>query len=57
MEYQAFRVVNSPFFKELITSLNSGFQVPSRQTLPKKIGDKYEQNKKIIIKMFQVNLF
>ena len=57
MECQAFRVVDSPFFKELIASLNPEFQVPSRQTLRKKIGNKYEQNKKIIIKMFQVNLF
>jgi hypothetical protein len=57
MECQAFRVVDSLSFKKLIASLNPGFQVPSRQTLRKKIDNKYEKNKKIIIKMFQVNLF
>jgi len=57
IECQAFRVVDSPSFRELIASLNPGFQVPSRQTLRKKIDNKYEQNKKIILKMFQVNLF
>ncbi|GET61992.1 hypothetical protein RIR_jg12105.t2 [Rhizophagus irregularis DAOM 181602=DAOM 197198] len=55
MECQAFRVVDSPSFKELITSLNPEFQVPSRQTVHKKIDNKYAQNKKIIIKMFQEN--
>ncbi len=56
MECQAFRVVDSSSFKELIASLNPEFQVPSRQTLHKKIVNKYEQNKKVIIKLIQVKL-
>jgi len=48
--------VDSSSFKELIASLNPEFQVPSRQTLHKKIVNKYEQNKKIIIKLIQVKL-
>ena len=56
MECQAFRVVDSSSFKELIASLNPEFQVPSRQTLRKKIVNKYEQNKKVIIKLIQVKL-
>jgi len=55
MDCQAFRVVDSPSFKELIARLNPVFQVPSRQTLRKKIDNRYEQNKKIILKQFQVN--
>ncbi|CAG8763691.1 22299_t:CDS:2, partial [Rhizophagus irregularis] len=55
IECQAFRVVDSPSFKELIASFNPEFQVPSRQTVRKKIDNKYAQNKKIIIKMFQEN--
>lgn len=54
---QPFRVVDSLYFKEFITSLNPRFQIPSRQTLRKKIGDKYEQYKKNIMKKLQVNLF
>ena len=54
---QPFRVVDSSYFKEFITSLNPRFQIPSRQTLCKKIGDKYEQYKKNIIKKLQVILF
>ena len=45
MECQAFRVVDSPSFKELIASLNPGFKVPSRQSIRKNINNKYEQNK------------
>jgi hypothetical protein len=51
---QSFRVVDNSHFKEFVTSLNPKFQIPSRQTLCKKIDDKYEQYKKNIIKMFQV---
>lgn len=54
MECQAFRIVDGPTFKKMIASLNSEFQVPSRQTLRKKIGLKYEQTKKFIINIFQV---
>jgi len=56
-ECQAFRVVDSSSFRIFVTGLNSEFQAPSRQTLRKKIDNRYEQNKKIVIKMFQVNLF
>ena len=51
---QPFRVVDNLFFKEFITSLNPKFQIPTRQTLKKKIENKYDQYKKNIIKMFQV---
>lgn len=54
---QPFRVVDDLHFKEFITSLNPRFQIPSRQTLRKKIGEKYEQYKKNIIKKLQVNNF
>jgi hypothetical protein len=39
---QSFRVVDNSHFKEFVTSLNPRFQIPSRQTLRKKIDDKYE---------------
>lgn len=52
---QPFRVVDNIHFKEFITSLNPRFQIPSRQTLRKKIGDKYKQYKKDVIKLLQVN--
>ncbi|CAB5367263.1 unnamed protein product [Rhizophagus irregularis] len=55
MDCQPFKVVNAPFFRDLIFSLNPGFKVPSRQTLCKKIDDKYEQFKDKIIKVFQEN--
>lgn len=54
---QPFRVVDGLYFKEFITSLNPRFQIPSRQTIRKKIDNKYGQYKKDIIKMLQVNLF
>lgn len=54
---QPFRVVDNLHFKKFITSLNPRFQIPSRQTLRKKIGEKYGQYKKDIIKLFQVSLF
>ncbi len=54
---QPFRVVDGLYFKEFITGLNPRFKIPSRQTLRKKIDNKYEQYKKDIIKMLQVNLF
>ena len=57
MECQSFRVVNSSSFREFIKSLNSGFQVPSRQTLRNKIDDKYTTYKSRMIKMFQVKMF
>ena len=57
VECLPFRTVDSPFFHEFITGLNPKFQIPSRQTLRKKIDDKYIQYKGNIIKMFQVNLF
>src|SRR5215213_4982834 len=56
-ECQSFRVVDSSFFREFIKSLNPEFQVPSRQTLRKKIDDKYTTYKSCIIKMFQVKMF
>ena len=52
MECQPFRVVDSDLFKDFINSLNSGFQVPARQTVRKKIDDKYTSYKNNIIKMF-----
>ncbi|CAG8756358.1 5502_t:CDS:2, partial [Rhizophagus irregularis] len=52
---QPFRVVDNLHFKKFITSLNPRFQIPSRQTLRKKIGEKYGQYKKDIIKLFQEN--
>jgi hypothetical protein len=54
MDCQAFRVVDSSF-KRFMTSLNPGFQVPSRQFLRKKIDTRYEQSKKTILNIFQVN--
>ena len=54
VECQPFRVVDSDLFKDFINSLNSGFQVPARQTVRKKIDDKYTSYKNNIIKMFQV---
>ena len=55
MDCQPFRVVDSPSFRDLIFSLNPGLKVPSRQTIRKKIDDKYEQYKDKIIKTFQVS--
>ena len=55
MDCQPFRVVDAPSFRDLIFSLNPEFKVPSRQTLRKKIDDKYEQFKDKIIKVFQVS--
>jgi len=52
---QSFRVVDSFEFRDFLIGLNPRFQVPSRQTIRKKIGDRYEQYKKDIIKLFQVN--
>ncbi|GBC30316.2 zinc finger BED domain-containing protein RICESLEEPER 2-like [Rhizophagus irregularis DAOM 181602=DAOM 197198] len=52
---QPFRVVDNLHFKKFITSLNPRFQIFSRQTLRKKIGEKYGQYKKDIIKLFQEN--
>ena len=57
MECQPFRVVDGPKFKKMIASLNPEFKAPSRQTVRKKIGIKYEQTKKTIINMLQVILF
>jgi BED zinc finger len=57
MDCQPFRVVDNPSFRGLIFSLNSEFKVPSRQTLRKKIDDKYEEYKKKIIKIFQVKFY
>ncbi|CAB5359322.1 unnamed protein product [Rhizophagus irregularis] len=51
---QPFRVVDNLHFKKFITSLNSRFQIPLRQTLRKKIDEKYRQYKKVI-KIFQEN--
>ena len=39
---QLFKIVDGTSFKKLITSFNSGFQVSSRQTIQKKIDNKYE---------------
>jgi len=55
IECQPFRVVDGPSFKKMIASLNPEFQAPSRQTLRKKIDIKYEQTKKTIINILQVN--
>lgn len=55
IECQPFRIVDGPSFKKMIASLNPEFQAPSRQTLRKKIDIKYEQTKKIIINILQVN--
>jgi hypothetical protein len=55
IECQPFRVVDGPSFKKMIASLNPKFQAPSRQTLRKKIDIKYEQTKKTIINILQVN--
>lgn len=52
---QPFRVVDGSYFRKFIIGLNPRFQIPSRQTLRKKIDDKYKQYKKNIIKIFQVN--
>jgi len=52
---QPFRVVDNLHFRKFITGLNPRFQIPSRQTLRKKIDNKYEKYKKDIIKIFQVN--
>jgi hypothetical protein len=52
---QSFRVVDGSHFRKFVAGLNSGFQIPSRQTLRRKIDDKYEQYKNNIIKAFQVN--
>ena len=57
MECQPFRVVDGPKFKKMIASLNPEFKAPSRQSLRKKIGIKYEQAKKTIINILQVILF
>lgn len=56
VECQPFRVVDSPSFKEFVHSLNSGFHVPSRQTVRNKIDEKYISYKSNIIKMFEVKL-
>ena len=55
IECQPFRVIDGPSFKKMIASLNPKFQAPSRQTLRKKIDIKYEQTKKTIINILQVN--
>jgi len=52
---QSFRVVDNPEFRDFLTDLNPRFQIPSRQTIRNKIDDRYEQYKKNIIKIFQVN--
>lgn len=54
VECQPFRIVDSISFREFIKSLNSGFQVSSRQTLRNKIDDKFTSYKDNMIKMFQV---
>jgi hypothetical protein len=52
---QSFRVVDNLNFRKFITKLNPKFQIPSRQTLRKKIDNNFEKYKKDIIKIFQVN--
>jgi hypothetical protein len=54
---QPFRIVEGLFFKKFIAGLNSGFQVPSQQFLRKKVDNKFEQYKSIIVKIFQVSCY
>jgi hypothetical protein len=56
-DYQPFRVVESLLFKKFIAGLNSGFQVPLQQFLHKKVDNKFEQYKNIIVKIFQVSCY
>jgi len=54
---QPFSVVDSCAFQELLNELNSRFRVLLRQTIRKKIDDKYTNYKNNIIKIFQVKIF
>ena len=54
---QPFSVVDSCSFQELLNEFNPRFRVPSRQTIRKKIDDKYTNYKNNIIKIFQVKIF